>query len=139
MLISQKTFFVLSLSLLKEYKVGWRFRLQFVLPIRQRRIINGCQKKLQLFEPINYLRYGLILNWPSISYQLSFLWFDYTFQVTNIRTIIIPIYNVYYNSITKFDQFFRTFLIMIYDSDIVKQIRYCLECALFNVYNSATA
>ena len=75
-LISQKTFFVLSLSLLKEYKVGWRFRLQFVLPIRQRRIINGCQKKLRLFESINYLRYGLILNWPSISYQLIRLHFS---------------------------------------------------------------
>ena len=77
-LISQKTFFVLSLSLLKEYKVGWRFRLQFVLPIRQRRIINGCQKKLQLVEPLNYLRYDLILNWPSISYQLSLLYLKYT-------------------------------------------------------------
>ena len=61
MLISQKTFFVLSLSLLKEYKDGWRFRLQFVLPIRQRRIINGCQKKLDVFErTIWYMAWSLM-------------------------------------------------------------------------------
>ena len=57
-----KTFFVLRLSLLKEYKDGWRIRLQFVLPIRQRRIINGCQKKLHLFDRTTYFIYGLTLN-----------------------------------------------------------------------------